>query len=1833
MKLLFKVVAVFMAVVFCAHGQSWISGGDGSWGAGANWAGAVVPVGTANLYFTNTHSGTLTVTLDGSRTNSADVAFSSGAWRLESGSPADSALVPDGARVLTVDSGTVELAAPVVSRGTSKIIRRGAGQLAIEAPWDFLSGSTPTFEAGLTRIEGGGSIITAATKDIFVDGSAALVLDGGEINTKIVRLGQDVMADGALFRMNSGSVNCGGSGSAVLLIGYTAAGDPGAGSARAEILGGTFAATGLVENAGIFVGTRQPGTLVVNGTNGIPAVVNAGAIWMGWKDTSQNHFLTNAVLIGSNALVTASQRVVSTQSRCTGNILLQGGGVLRTPDVYAEGGTINFDFAGGTLEIMATNSAGLFRGALVNVAVSQPSTLDIGSNDVLMTQGLSGGAKLSVAGDGTLSFGGDQSGFSGALARNSGTVLITEIAGAGGMTLELGGTAALNSGVNAALDINLAVDGAVSITSLVADVLISSVDLRGGILTVGSGLDVTFESVQIADGVNATVYSGGHVVIGALSGGGSLTVAGGGSFDIIDKSALDTDGGSVTAAGGTTLNTAVSLLPELNVWWDLTLSPSALLSVSNLNFYGGTLTVAGGGLAVGDLAVFEGVVAGIEQQGGALVTSAGTIAIGANAVFTVDPGAGNTLPVGALAGAGTLRLNGGLLTVAEISSGLHLDLNDGSAALTAPAAPAVPLWTSGEPAFWVDAAAAGSLVAGSNLEWRDRRSSGGIHTMKATATGAQPTVLAGELNGNSVVRFASPASSTTYKGMVWNQRLTNIRTVFWVIGAQEGGGMLLGDESLIDFLRGEIAPYGTFDYPLNTPYTALFSTRFANSNRDNLQDVRNGITRVNGETYDSFQRGFPTPGYHVIAVRTADSTVAKAFASERISGYNNRSGCQRLGEVLVFTNALTDAEIVDTENYLQKKWFGGDVTLASVRLGSLSAALSAAGGSIRINTLALDAPGIDPLSALSGIAKVERIEIGANGCTVSDAAQSALPFNAGELRVRSGCTVTADLALAAAPYIGQLSGSGSVAVNAAKDLSVGGIAVADGEALTVAGNGGTLLADYLYTLDSVTFDGLDDVLIGRAYAYDTAVIASPAAMEIAIDTLNASGQLSLSGASDVYVNYFEMETRALQLHVAESAELELKDVYGRNTLTKTGDGPVVCSGSLLVNDQDFTLAVNVFATIAVVNHNNRTFTVTGAGSVPIATYNANGDTTKNLTFGQGSGAAVGTLNNHTGGSGRFYLRAENAAALQIDNLYYAAGKNMAFPVGQTTTVDNLRSVLGGAVYIYGGVLNVTGSVVNVDRIVLFNQAGYLSEGLALPDNTALTLNLFEARANVDARVDLGQNSVLTLNSGVTLEAGARLTFVNGTVLLKSGMVSATPLTLQGTAVQVAGGATLSAPALEGFGAIAVASGGTLSFPETHGFSGVIENQGGSVTIDTSRTKIVPLAPVDAPAFWVDASQTGSFVTNGSGKLEWLDKRTARDGTPGLNKAASLVRMPGILPGALNGRPVVDFGTLGTSTTDERGMIWSTRYTDVQAVHWVIGAQNGGGQMLGDWSTGDIDYFRCSDDPATPFNYGYADYRTPLWSGVRFATRGRTPHILNGETRMNGVFLEAPGLTNGFPSADYHLLSLRAAGPTWAGAFASERVNKLYGHRSGAQRLGEVLVYRRQLSPTEQEQNDAYLSVKWFDRLLSGYRLLSAGLLTLNGSGTFAGALVTAAAITAGSGGIAIDGDLLLSYSAAAQASGTLITVAELPAAGEAVVAVSGDLTLADKGTVVLEELKAGVYTILEPSGLLAGAANVADWRVETAAGINADGMKIELYVEDNALKVRITARGTVILIR
>jgi hypothetical protein len=398
-------------------------------------------------------------------------------------------------------------------------------------------------------------------------------------------------------------------------------------------------------------------------------------------------------------------------------------------------------------------------------------------------------------------------------------------------------------------------------------------------------------------------------------------------------------------------------------------------------------------------------------------------------------------------------------------------------------------------------------------------------------------------------------------------------------------------------------------------------------------------------------------------------------------------------------------------------------------------------------------------------------------------------------------------------------------------------------------------------------------------------------------------------------------------------------------------------------------------------------------------------------------------------------------------------------------------------------------------------------------------------------------------------------------------------------------------------------------------------------------------PVVEPTFWVDASQAGSFTTNAQDKLVWHDKRTARDGTPGLMYATALSNsLPPILENQLNGLPVVDFGLLGTGSKDERGMVWSRRITDVQAVHWVIGAQNGGGQLLGDLQAGgDIDWFRYNDRPSSedPYSLGYANHRTPLLpSFARWGNRGRMASIHTGTGYLNGAQNDGLAFSNGFPSAGSHLVSFRTTGPTWAAAFASERVGGDYGTRSGGQRLGEVLVYSIQLTEEQNRENDIYLRWKWWGENLFAdeYRLSTEDLLVLRGSGTFGGASVLARELAPGQDGMSFSGSLHLDFYADVD-EGTIIRLDTLPAPNIAAVYAEGDIHLAPRGTIILGEIRPGEFKVLEAAGTLQNAVNLANWTLDLSAFPNAAAYDVSLRIEGDSMVLDIRAKGTVILVR
>jgi len=131
-------------------------------------------------------------------------------------------------------------------------------------------------------------------------------------------------------------------------------------------------------------------------------------------------------------------------------------------------------------------------------------------------------------------------------------------------------------------------------------------------------------------------------------------------------------------------------------------------------------------------------------------------------------------------------------------------------------------------------------------------------------------------------------------------------TYFAVIGAQDGGGDILGADS------GWAVSRGVASVDWQTQLCGLYGTIAGES-------ITNHVTCMIDGVLNSPASGYPTPGYHVVAIRgPAASTM------DRIGSYNIYAGGLRLGEVVAYLRALSDEEMADASAYLMKKWLDRD---------------------------------------------------------------------------------------------------------------------------------------------------------------------------------------------------------------------------------------------------------------------------------------------------------------------------------------------------------------------------------------------------------------------------------------------------------------------------------------------------------------------------------------------------------------------------------------------------------------------------------------------------------------------------------------------------------------------------------------------------------------------------------------------------------------------------------------------------------------------------------------------------------------------------------------------
>ena len=198
-----------------------------------------------------------------------------------------------------------------------------------------------------------------------------------------------------------------------------------------------------------------------------------------------------------------------------------------------------------------------------------------------------------------------------------------------------------------------------------------------------------------------------------------------------------------------------------------------------------------------------------------------------------------------------------------------------------------------------------------------------------STTMSYPTLLSYELNALPVVKLENNGWNGTHHDLMVfckdgiRKNLGGIKSVFWVIGSQEGGGFVLGGGLNADgtthgywFHRGDDAGEKASDTIINHNANA------------NLKDTM-AVWRLNGETIAPGSTGL-SGGYDRLSFVQTDAETAPvnadglAFDGRILNtppeDYRSRIGRQRLAELIVYDRIVTDEERAQIEAYLAAKW-------------------------------------------------------------------------------------------------------------------------------------------------------------------------------------------------------------------------------------------------------------------------------------------------------------------------------------------------------------------------------------------------------------------------------------------------------------------------------------------------------------------------------------------------------------------------------------------------------------------------------------------------------------------------------------------------------------------------------------------------------------------------------------------------------------------------------------------------------------------------------------------------------------------------------------------------
>lgn len=274
--------------------------------------------------------------------------------------------------------------------------------------------------------------------------------------------------------------------------------------------------------------------------------------------------------------------------------------------------------------------------------------------------------------------------------------------------------------------------------------------------------------------------------------------------------------------------------------------------------------------------------------------------------------------------------------------------------------------------------------------------------------------------------------------------------------------------------------------------------------------------------------------------------------------------------------------------------------------------------------------------------------------------------------------------------------------------------------------------------------------------------------------------------------------------------------------------------------------------------------------------------------------------------------------------------------------------------------------------------------------------------------------------------------------------------------------------------------------------GAVQVQEGTVAVDATNPGL-PSQLLPGLVFWVDANVN---VTAVGGKVSvWRDVREAADGrvyprAVARGQGEENLEAPTLIDGTgtAAGRKLVDFGTFGGP--DAGWLQWQDAdghrsANDVRTVFYVMECPNGGGCVLGDWNDADPTA-HTGNDKWLPKVYANTTSLVDAYI-CGYEQDGSEDAYVNDVMgraadqkfrRELTVYVRSKGRT--FPCSTF--MNDRNARQ---GEVADTNGTVYAVNRQGGGRLAEVLVYNRELHPTEIHMINAYLMRKWLNGMSLG----------------------------------------------------------------------------------------------------------------------------------------------------